>query len=318
MPAPDESDTLEYFVSSEAAGSQAPQPFSSRVHVDFGGQSHVGKVRPSNQDAYLIYRTGRYWERLLTNLPEGELPERHEEIAYAMAVGDGMGGVAGGEVASSLSLRTGVHLILHAVKWALKLDHPEEREKEINEGIERGLDYFARINRAVLAQGRADPALAGMGTTLTASYSFGDDLFLFHVGDSRAYLYRQGRLRQLTRDHTMAQALADAGLIEARELPQHRLRHVLTRCLGQQGGPVQTEVHQLQLADRDRLLLCSDGLHGMVEDGKIAAILAKAPSSQEACGALVDAALERGGKDNVTVLVADYRMPPRPGAAAGL
>jgi serine/threonine protein phosphatase PrpC len=229
-----------------------------------------------------------------------------------MAVADGMGGMAGGEVASRLTIRTGIYLVLHAVKWTLKLDNPEERDKEIDEGISRAAAYFDKINQTLIEEGRRHPALAGMGTTLTVSFSVGDDLLLFHIGDCRAYLWRQGRLRQLTRDHTMAQSLADAGVISASELPRHKLRHMLTQALGTERGHVHTEVHQLQLADGDRLLLCSDGLYDMVADEDIAAILTRELTSQSACQALVDQALQNGGKDNVTVLLARYGIPPRP------
>jgi serine/threonine protein phosphatase PrpC len=308
----DDKITAEWHPSTTDLGAQPPQPFSSLVRLDFGAVTHVGKVRTNNEDAYIIYRNSRAWERLFTSLPPEALPERHDETAYVMAVADGMGGLAGGEVASRLSIRTGIYLVLHAVKWTMKLDHPEERDKEIDEGISRAASYFDKINQALIDEGRRHPDLAGMGTTLTVSFSVGDDLLLFHIGDCRAYLWREGRLRQLTRDHTMAQSLADAGIIPVSQLPKHRLRHMLTKALGTERGHVHTEVHQLQIADGDRLLLCSDGLYDMVTDEDIAAILSREVSSQRACQALVDQALANGGKDNVTVLLARYGIPPRP------
>jgi serine/threonine protein phosphatase PrpC len=129
MPELDEKDTLEFALPAKAVWSQTPPPFSSLVRVDFGGLSHVGRVRPNNEDAFVIFRNGRFWEKLMSNLPEGDLPERHEEAAYVMAVADGIGGTAGGEVASNLTLRTGINLVLNAVKWTIKLDNPDEREK---------------------------------------------------------------------------------------------------------------------------------------------------------------------------------------------
>jgi PPM family protein phosphatase len=307
-----ELDTVELPLPPGADSLDMPARFSALVRVDLGALSHVGKVRPNNEDSYLVFRTGRYWERLLTNLPAGELPARHEENAYVMAVADGLGGAEAGEVASSLALRTGVAQVLRASRWALKLDHPEDREREVREGIERGLSYFRKMHEAVSRRAEGDPALAGMGTTLTASYSVGDDLFVFHVGDSRAYLSRAGALRRLTHDHTMAQALADAGVISQAEVGRHRLRCVLTRAIGGAWGRLEAEVQQLRLVDGDQLLLCSDGLTGMVEDGAIAEVLRRAESSESACRALVDLALGRGGKDNVTVLLARYAIPERP------
>src|SRR5262245_7707412 len=180
---------------------EMPRPFSSRVQVDFGAVTHVGLKRPTNEDSYLIGRTGRFWERLHTSLPEGELPAWHEENGYLMAVADGMGGYKAGEVASSLALRTVVSLVLNAAQWALKLDHPEERSHEGEQAIQRGMGYFHQVQRAIAERAADDPSLARMGTTLTGVYTFGADLFVMHVGDSRAYLHRGGQLRQLTRDH---------------------------------------------------------------------------------------------------------------------
>jgi protein phosphatase len=293
---------------------EAPVPFSSRVRIGFGAVSHVGKVRQTNQDAYLIYRTGRYWEKILTSLAEGDLPDRYEETGYVMAVADGMGGAAGGEVASRLALCTGVNLVLNAVKWALKLDHPAEREAEIREGQERAVNYFRQIDAALTRRAAEDPALAGMGTTLTVASSVGDDLLVYHVGDSRAYLFRRGKLQRLTRDHTLAQALADAGAIDPEDVPAHRLHHVLTRTMGGHGGQVETDFHHYQLADGDRVLLCTDGLTGMVPDEQIGEVLRATETSAEGCQALLERALEGGGTDNVTIILARYDIPPRAAA----
>jgi serine/threonine protein phosphatase PrpC len=311
MPTVDARETADFISAGQPLEAKAPRPFSSLVRFDYGALSHVGNVRTNNEDSFVIYRNGRFWEKLLTNLPEGELPNHHEEMGYVMAVADGMGGAAAGEVASRLSLRTGINLVLHAVKWAMKLDNPEEREKEIDEGIERGMTFFEKINQALVEESRNDPTLRGMGSTLTVSYSFGDDLFLFHIGDSRAYIFRDGEMKQLTRDQTMAQSLADAGLISPGALPKHRLRHVLTQVLGNEGSPLHTEVHHLQLKDGDRLLLCSDGLYDMVDHETLTHIMKQELNPQETCRALVEKALEKGGKDNVTVLVGSYGIPVR-------
>jgi protein phosphatase len=290
----------------------APAPFSSLVRLELGAVSHAGKVRESNQDAYLVYRMGRFWEKALTNLPAGELPDRHEEIAYVMAVADGMGGAAAGDIASRLALCTGVNLVLHAVKWALKVDHPEEREVELREGQERAVTYFRQIDAALSRRAAQDPALAGMGTTLTVAYSIGADLLISHVGDSRAYLLRQGRLQRLTRDHTLAQALADAGAIRDEEVHRHRLHHVLTRSVGGHGGQVEMDFRHCPLADGDRVMLCTDGLTGMVPDDRIAEVLRATESSADGCQALLEQALAAGGRDNVTIVLARYAIPPRP------
>jgi protein phosphatase len=164
---------------------------------------------------------------------------------------------------------------------------------------------FQRMNQDLREQGEADPACAGMGTTLTGAYTVGPEAFIGHVGDSRAYLYRGGVLTQLTHDHTLAQEFLDAGL----PVLSRSWHHALTNCLG--GGAnreMWLEFHHLRLADGDRLVLCSDGLTDMVPDEEIARHLGRDAHPQETAGALVEAALQNGGKDNVTVVLAHYRM----------
>jgi len=285
------------------------RPFSSRVQVEFGARTHTGKVRRNNEDAYLIYRTGRYWEKLLTSLPQEELPERFDENAYVMVVADGMGGHAGGEVASRIAITTAVNLILGAARWALKLDQAE-RDSEIEAATERARTYARKIDETLTRHAEANPALDGMGTTLTAAYSFGVDLLTFHVGDSRAYMFRDGVLSQLTRDQTVAQALVDSGKITPEEAAGHRLRHVLTDALGGHAGKVSLAIDTTSLRDGDRILLCSDGLTDMVDDEAIAEVLQRTAGSAQACQALLELALEQGGKDNVTVLIGGYGIPP--------
>jgi protein phosphatase len=142
--------------------------------------------------------------------------------------------------------------------------------------------------------------------------SLGPDLTVIHVGDSRVYLLRQGALHQLTRDHTRAQELADLGAIPAGDIATHRLRHVLTQAIGIREVGGEPEVGRFRLADGDRLLLCTDGLNEMVDDAAIAAELGRNRSAAEICQALIDLALVQGGHDNVTIVVAGYRIPHGP------
>jgi len=288
---------------------QPPRPFSSLVAIDFGAITHVGNVRSNNEDAYIIYRSGRYWEKVKTSLEAGDLPDRSDEIGYGMAVADGVGGSTAGEVASSMAIRVLVSLILNAAKWALKLDNPETREVELQDVKERAQAYFQKVDHALLEHAEAYPRLKGMGTTLTGAYSFGDDLFILHIGDTRAYLFRQSNLKRLTHDHTAAQALVDAGAISPEEVSTHRLRHTLTSCLGGESAKIQMEIRHLRLMDGDRLLLCSDGLTDMISDPEIAEVMRATEGSAEACPALVNLALQKGGKDNVTVVLARYSIP---------
>lgn len=271
------------------------------VRVSVGSVSHPGRVRSNNEDHFIVARLGRSFEVVSTNLPDGRVPAHLEEAGYALAVADGMGGAAAGEVASALALSLGTDLTLGQTKWHLRLD-----EREARDLVERVANTFHMIDREVSKQARTSPALSGMGTTLTVAYSVGLQAFVFHVGDSRAYLFRDGVLTQLTRDQTLAQSLADAGTISAEEVGAHRLRHVLTQAIGAGGGKTSAVIYQLELRHGDRLLLCSDGLTDMVSDATIAATLAETAGAQECCGALLDLALEAGGRDNITVILGDY------------
>lgn len=274
------------------------------MEVDFGALTHVGKVRKNNEDHYLIGRLGRTLEPLMTNLPSDALPERVAEYGYGMIVADGMGGAAAGEVASRLAISLLVSLVVDTAKWGRRID-----EQEVKALGERMLGYYSAIHSTLTQHSEAEPALAGMGTTLTVAYSFCSDLFVAHVGDSRAYLFRRGTLHRLTRDHTVAQALADRGEIPPEAVARHRYRHVLTNVLGGRSGHVETEFQHFRLEHGDCLLLCSDGLSDMVDDEAISEVLTRHPASQEACRSLLDLALQAGGRDNITAIVARYAFP---------
>jgi protein phosphatase len=174
---------------------------------------------------------------------------------------------------------------------------------------ERAARFYQRVGEAVIEEGRADPSLTGMGTTLTGAFSAGNDLFVASVGDSRVYLFRRGRLLQLTRDQTYSQLLADIGQIPQHEVSTHHLRHILTDAIGVGAGKVNVKVRHVPLLNEDRLLLCTDGLTEMVEEEEIAGVLMRDQGAQDACQTLVDLALDHGGKDNVTVLLAKYEIP---------
>jgi protein phosphatase len=286
------------------AAAGPPPPFSSLVRVDVAGLSHTGKVRPSNEDHFLVLRLGRHLEVLQTNLPDGDVPARSEETIHGMVMADGMGGATGGALASRLAIRTLISLVLNRPDWIMRVD--DKRAKEV---MRRAVERQRQVDAAIGARAEGDPELAWMGTTMTVAYSLGADLFVAHVGDSRAYLFRGGRLQQLTRDHTLVQVMVDAGELTREEAASHYLRHVLVQALGRHEGDLAVEVHRLGLADGDCLLLCTDGLTEMVAEARIAEVLGNPVAAGEACRALVDLALEAGGKDNVTAVVARYRLP---------
>jgi serine/threonine protein phosphatase PrpC len=245
---------------------------------------------------------------MMSNIPEAELPSRHEDTGHVMMVADGLGGHEAGDVASRTAVLTSLELVLRSPRWALKLDDPRTREREIRELLARSKLYLAGIHAALRQQAAGDPRLAGMGTTLTGAFSVGVDLFVSHVGDSKAFLFRDDAMRKITHDHTVAQQYADMGVISQEEVATHRMHHVLTRAVGGPGEELEGDLHHLQIANGDRLLLCSDGLTDMASEEDIAAVLRTHPLSQDTCRALVELALQGGGRDNVTVIVAGYTV----------
>jgi protein phosphatase len=283
---------------------------ANHVHVEVSARTDRGLHRETNEDAFLVFRSGRFLQRVQSSIAEEALESRFDVAGYIMAVADGMGGAAAGEVASREALREAFRLILASPKWLLSLDNPATRETEIREYFERSKGYIAGVHAMLLERASADPSVAGMGTTLTVVYSLGLDLFVSHVGDSRAYVYRDGAMRHITRDHTVAQHLADHGAISQEEVATHPKRHFLTSVVGGGLDTVGTDLHHLQLQLGDAVLICTDGLTGVVEDQEIAEILRTAPSCEDACEALVALTLERGAPDNVTMIVARYAGQP--------
>lgn len=298
-------DTVEMLVP-DAVLNRAPviNPPSAMVEVDIAGLTHTGHVRTNNEDHYLCVRIERSLKTIMTNLVGGSLPESFDEVAYGMLVADGMGGYAAGEVASGLALVKLVELATETPDWVMRMQKRENADRVMQRMTER----FRIIDAAMRVQAESDPSLLGMGTTLTVAASLGAELFLGHLGDSRAYLFRNKRLHQLTRDNTLAQELIDAGIARAEDTATQAMRHVLTAALasGEQADP---QVQRFHLSDGDQILLCTDGLTGMVRDDTIATILNDAVSANAACQNLIDVALAAGGSDNITVVLARYKFP---------
>src|SRR6516165_8140497 len=191
-------DTDEYRIWTTPTEVRSPGATSSAVQVDLAARSHAGRVRPNNEDHFLVVRLHRALQTMLTNLPEGLLPFRAEEVGYGLVVADGMGGMAAGEVASRSAIRTLINLALATPDWVMMKEGPE-----IARVMQRMAERYRRVDAALREEAQADPSLAGMGTTMTVARSVGDELVLSHVGDSRAYLLRGGQLHLLTRDHTL-------------------------------------------------------------------------------------------------------------------
>lgn len=223
----------------------------------------------------------------------GLLREGNEDSGYAsphlLVVADGMGGAAAGEVASSV-----------AVAALASLDEGEPS----GDLLEVLGDAIRRIEDQLGGLVDAEPRLRGMGTTLTAVVHAGPRLALVHVGDSRGYLMRGGVLERITRDHTLVQSLIDAGRLTEHEAATHPQRNVLTRVLDG-AHPTEADLSIREIKAGDRILLCSDGLSGVVSSETIAASLLATGDPQETVDELVDLALRAGGPDNITCVVAD-------------
>lgn len=233
------------------------------LHLRYAAISDRGVVRQGNQDSVFAG-------------------------AHFIAVADGMGGMAAGDLASAIVVNT-----------IARLDVPPPADSVVDELA----DAVADANRAIRRVVADDPQKEGMGTTLTALWFDGEWFNLVHIGDSRAYRMRDGGFEQITVDDTYVQMLVDEGRITAEEAERHPQRSLLLRALG--ASEVEPAFQTLKGVPGDRLLLCSDGLSGPVADADIARTLQTAASPQEAAESLVQQALDAGAPDNVTVLVAD-------------
>jgi protein phosphatase len=240
-------------------------------------RSDVGCVRPNNEDCHGAFT--------------GEWPSQ----GLLVIVADGMGGAAGGEVASRLAVET-----VRAAYFEATVD-PDRRAI-----LRRAL---LRANEAIYMRAAGDPDLTGMGTTCTAVVILGHAAIFGHVGDSRAYLARRDRITQLTRDHSLAAEL-ERRCVPGQAVPQAG-RHVLTRCLGVASQvEVDTNETPIELEPGDHLLLCSDGLSGPVTAAEMLRAVREL-EPQAACDRLVTLARERGGPDNVTVQIVRLTLDGR-------
>jgi PPM family protein phosphatase len=219
----------------------------------------------------------------------GRARERNEDSYLAQpplyAVADGMGGHRAGNVASSLAVQV--------------------MSRIASGGWQMLAEQVRQANHAILERARGDRSLQGMGTTMTATYLDGNEVHLAQVGDSRAYLLRDGELRPITTDHTLVHEMVERGQITAAEAEHHPQRSILTRALGVE-EPVDVDEFTVEAREGDRILLCSDGLHSMVSDEDIERVLLDVPDPQQAADRLVEMANQAGGMDNITVIVMEF------------
>jgi protein phosphatase len=232
----------------------------------------------------------------------GNVRENNEDNCYAdpqqriFIVADGLGGQSAGERASAMA----VDIIPR--RLARELDFTTGGLKAVTAAVEKSL---VNANTEIMAISEVEPGHRNMGTTAVLLLHAGNSLYTANVGDSRAYEYRGGKLRQLTTDHSITQALLDSGTISPEEAKTHRYRNVLYKYLGcrDASGPVQ--VTELSPKPGDRFVLCSDGLNDGIPDSRIAELLASVADPQQAAETLVQAALDGGSRDNITCVVVD-------------
>lgn len=258
-------------------------PTSAPFYLSVAGQTDVGKEREKNEDALVVADlTG---DTLLGVVQHARFDVG--ERGVLLAVSDGMGGAQAGEVASALVIET--------LTRAMKDASPETpRDALMNDAIQRA-------HRAVWDTAKRESKK--MGATLTAVFVHAGQAFIAEVGDSRAYLIRKGKMCQLTHDQSMVQMLVDSGVIEADQAEHSPIRNVILQAMGNQPN-VKVALAKLELRDRDCLVLCSDGLTTHVHDDEIRDLVLASGRPEIAAKALVDLANERGGKDNITVVVA--------------
>jgi protein phosphatase len=260
------------------------------AQLEVFARTEVGCVRKRNEDHFVVQ-----------NLATGErglLPHQRVQPLTAsgtlIAVCDGMGGAAAGDVASGIAAST----LAEYVRGKSPFASMGQAQEVLHEAI-------TAVNEKIRAAAVEDPARHGMGTTLTAALAFGPELLIGHVGDSRAYLRRGRSLTQLTTDHSVVGQLIAAGRLRPDQAREYEHRNVLLQALGVQ-PKVGPEFDIVQLRAGDVLLLCSDGLTGPVTDEQVLALMLRYEDPMRCCRALTEAACAAGGPDNVTVAIARF------------
>ena len=278
-----------------------PRPHPPQVVLHVAARSDCGRVRQNNEDRYIVVRNDRKVTTLDSNIDASQLAAVPFQTIWGLGVADGMGGHQGGEVASTLALNLTLQYSQQGLPWYVEIG-----DREVREIVKRFESILEVVTREISSYAERDASLAGMGTTLTVGVVRNDRLFVYHVGDSRAYLLRAGHLVRITRDQTVAQDMVDSGLADCLAGMQSA-RHLLTQAMGR--GEVAVEVHVLNLEHGDTLLLSTDGLTDGVEDSEIEAVCRQADPEQ-ACRTLIDRALAAGGRDNITLIVANVEIAP--------
>jgi len=273
----------------------------SGLKVRVFGRTDVGQIREHNEDNFLVADLSRKTRSLM----EGDREQPVGERGTLMGVCDGMGGAAAGEVASQLA----VDIIYEKLVQGDPPRHHDDLARRLVQAVEEaGIRIF---NEA-----RADRSRRGMGTTATIAALMDSRLFVAQVGDSRAYVLRGDRFTQVSRDQSLVNQLIEAGQLTEEEAETFEHNNIILQALGT-AETVQVDLTYVDLCKGDRLLVCSDGLSGMVRGDEMREVLLAMPDSLEACRELTDRANRAGGHDNITVIVAEFDgptlSPPAPG-----
>jgi len=264
--------------------------------IDVFGLTHPGKVRKANQDHFLLGSLRKRLDVLLTSLPsDSRLLIEDERLAFLAMVADGVGGSAKGGEASRLALEQVTQYVAQSTRVYYGGDASESTFITALE------EAALQIHADLLERGTQNPELRGMATTLTVFLAVWPWIYLLQVGDSRHYVYREGKLTQITRDQTMAQDLMEQGVLTRSDAMNSRWAHVLSSAIGgPQAAPVVTRIR----SDWHIVhLLCSDGLTKEVSDDQIREKLATMTSAKQVSEDLLQMALEAGGSDNITIVV---------------
>jgi serine/threonine protein phosphatase PrpC len=265
--------------------------------IDVHGVTHPGKVRKDNQDHFVLCSLRKQLVLRLSSIPDATaIMGESERLGSLAMVADGVGGAAQGETASRMALQAVTHYVSRATRCYFGA--AEDDDQALLNALQEGAGH---CHAELLRLGEEDADYRGMASTLTLYLGVWPRGYLLQVGDSRCYMLRDGELTQITRDQTMAQAMVDAGAMQAEEVADSDLAHRLTSSIG--GHETHPKVTRVDMTWGNVLLLCSDGLTRHVSDERIRDVLRSMTSAKQACETLVQEALDDGGSDNVTVVV---------------
>ena len=263
------------------------------IRVEVFAKTDLGRTRDHNEDRFLVADLTRKAASLLPDVRQHDIGPR----GTLFVVADGMGGAAAGELASEMATDT---IYAHLLKtWNAEHEvTPQRFAYRLKEAVEVA-------NASIHAHAKAHPEVRGMGTTTTAAGVLNDHLYLTQVGDSRAYLIRGGEAHQITKDQSLMQRLVEAGELTEEEAAQSERRNIILQALGPD-PKVKVDLTHQEVRRGDILVLCSDGLSGQVKKEEIAQVVSTTPELSAACDRLIALASERGGPDNITVVIARF------------